>query len=105
MLTVSIILNLFKSKINELNISKSIVISTFLVIICIKNFKYQFDDNLYVLNRTFDYSNLYFYRNIGDFQIYKTSSDDCAFFEKICIYSDLENLKITKKNNYLFITK
>lgn len=105
LLTVSIILNLFKSKINELNISKSIVISTFLVIICIKNFKYQFDDNLYVLNRTFDYSNLYFYRNIGDFQIYKTSYGDCAFFEKICIYSDLENLKITKKNNYLFITK
>ena len=105
LLVFSISLYFYIDKINEINISKYFIISIFLVLICFKNFKYQFDDDIYIKNRTFNYSNIYLYKKIDNYEIYKTNSGDCAFFKKICIYNLSENLNIAKEGKYLFIKK
>ena len=105
LLIFSISLYFYIDKINKITISKYFIISIFLVLICFKNFKYQFDDDIYIKNRTFNYSNLYLYKKINNYEIYKTNSGDCAFFKKICIYNLSENLNITKEGKYLFIKK
>ena len=82
---------------------KNIIFMSLFIILVIKNIKYQFSDNFFNKNRTFDYTNISFYKKINNFELYKTSSGNCAFFEKICINSDKESLIIERNHNYLFI--
>lgn len=82
---------------------KNIFFIILFIILIIKNMKYQFLEYYCIQNRTFDYKNISFYKKINDFELYKTSSGNCAFFEKICINSDKKNLKIERNRNYLFI--
>ena len=105
MLILSISVYFIREIINKINISKYLVISIFLVLIGFKNIKYQFNDDIYIKNRTFNYSNLYLHKKINNYEIYKTNSGDCAFFKKICIYNSIENLEITRKGRYIFIKK
>ena len=105
MLILSISVYFIREIINKINISKYLVISIFLVLIGFKNIKYQFNDDIYIKNRTFNYSNLYLHKKINNYEIYKTNSGDCAFLKKICIYNSIENLEITKKGRYIFIKK
>jgi len=104
-LILSISVYFIREIINKINISKYFVISIFLVLIGLKNIKYQFNDDIYIKNRTFNYSNLYLHKKINNYEIYKTNSGDCAFFKKICIYNSIENLEITRKGRYIFIKK
>ena len=67
------------------------MISIFLVLISLKNIKYQFYEDVFLKNRSFNYSNISLYKKINDIEIYKTNTGNCAFFQKFVF---ILNLKI-----------
>ena len=102
----SICISVYIKKINEIKISKTIMISIFLVLISLKNIKYQFYEDVFLKNRSFNYSNISLYKKINDIEIYKKQTLEIVlFFSKICVYSESEDLEIVKKANYIFIKR
>ena len=89
---------------NKFVANKNLILVILLTLLLGKNLKYQFSNNIFIENRTFDYSNIYFYKNINNYEIYRPSNGTCNFFEKICVYNDLTNLEIIRTKGYLFIS-
>ena len=84
---------------------KNIIFLSLLLILVSKNLKYHFiNDNIFVENRKFNYSNIKFVKKENNYNIYKTSDGNCAFFQEICVYIDPKNLRINKLHNYIFIS-
>ena len=90
--------------INNLISHKNKLFFLLLVILVLKNAKYQLLDDYFNNNRQFNYTNLSFYKKINNYDLYITNDGNCAFFKEICVYKKSEYLNIYRNNSYLFIT-